>query len=293
MSCSLMEVSEQANQVIGVYANILNVTRAFAEMFVPLSSNAAKAYGKCAPLHIVNLTRAPLDAFLLGGDLVTAVKAPSYLKLLPLMMIVEKIGNILDYFCTSIWIAEQMGATGIEAISAATLPIGGVALGLQAIGIGIMSWKIYEIHASWRRVQKQIDGNNPEAAIDLLTNKPATKLEKYRQKFFEVISAENKVQIRKVFDKAQSEGANAPLRLNPLFDVLKDRHFQKKLETGIGIALMIIGVVGIALITFSGGIAIPIAWGILAVVGITTLALVITSIYKERSFDKALLNCLN
>lgn len=167
MSCSLMEGSEQANQAIGVFSNILNVTRAFAEMSVPFSSNASSVYGKCAPLHIVSLTRAPLDAFLIGGDLVTAVKAPSYLKLLPLMMIVEKIGNILDYFCTSIWIAEQMGATGIEAISAATLPIGGVALGLQAIGIGIMSWKIYEIHASWKKVQDEIDGNNPEAAIDL------------------------------------------------------------------------------------------------------------------------------
>lgn len=82
------------------------------------------------------------------------------------------------------------------------------------------------------------------------------------------------------------------MRLNRLFDVLKDRHFQKKLETGICIALMIIGVVGIALITFSGGIAVPIAWGILAVVGISSLALLVAGIYKERSFDKSLLKCL-
>jgi hypothetical protein len=287
-----MEGSQKANQGIGIYANILNVTRAFAEMSVPLSSNVAKAYGKCAPLHIVNLARAPLDAFLIGGDLVTAVESPSYLKLLPLMMIVEKIGNILHNFCSSIWIAEQMGAVGIEAISAATLPISGVALGLQSIGIGIMSWRIYEIHTSWKRVQEQIDGNKPEAAIDLLTKDPTKMLEKFRQKFFEVISADQKSKIREVFDKAQKD-EDPSLRLKSLFDVLRDRHFQKKLEAGICIALMIIGIVGMALVAFSGGIAIPIAWGILALVGITTLALAITSIYKERSFNQSLLKCLD
>lgn len=292
MSCNLMEGSTLANQVIGGFSQGLNVTRAFTEMSIPLSQGALKVNSRCAPLHIVGLVRAPLDAFLIGGDLVTAVKAPSYLKLLPLMAVVEKIGNILDYFCTSIWIAEQMGATGIEAISAATLPIGAVALGLQSIGIGIMSWKIYEIHVSWKKVQDQIDKGDSAAAVDLLTKKPDTKLEKYRKMFFEVLTETHKTQIQKIYDKAKDE-ADPSIRLNEMFDLLKSRHFQKKLETGICIALMIIGVVGIALITFSGGVAIPVAWGILGVVGVASLALVVAGIYKERSFNKSLLNCLN
>lgn len=292
MSCSFLEGSEQASQLLGTYAQVVNVSRAFTEMSIPLSSTAASVNSKCAPLHIIGLARAPLDAIQLGGDVVNAVKAPSYLKLLPLMMIVEKIGNILDYFTTSIWIAEQMGATGIESLSAATLPIGGVALGLQAIGIGIMSWKIYEIHSSWKRVQAEIDGNNPETAVDLLTKRPDSKLERYKKKFFGVLSEDHQVKIREIFDQSRTE-ANQAARLDPMFDLVRDRHFQKKLETGICIALMIIGIVGIALISFSGGIAIPIAWGILGVIGIASLAMLVASIYKERSFNQSLLNCLN
>lgn len=293
MSCSsLLGDAAQANQVVGTYAQVMNVTRAFAEMSKPLSSAASGVISKLSPLHIVGLVRAPLDAFLIGGDMVDAVKAPSYLKLLPLMMIVEKIGNILDYFTTSVWIAEQMGAVGIEALSAATLPIGAVALGLQSIGIGIMSWKIYEIHASWKEVQAAIDGNDKASAVDLLTNEPATKLGKYKKRFFGVLSDDHKVQIRAVYDKAITE-ADPAARLDPMLKLLKDRHFQKQLETGICIALAIIGVVGIALVTFSGGVAIPVAWGILGVVALASLALLVTGIYKERSFNQSLLNCLN
>lgn len=292
MSCNLMKDAEQASQLAGTYAQVMNVTRAFSEMSKPLTASAAGVISKCAPLHIVSLIRAPLDAFMIGGDLHSAVKAPSYLKMLPLMMVVEKIGNILDYFTTSIWIAEQMGATGIESISAACVPIGGVAMGLQAIGLGIMSWKFYEIHAAWNRVQTELDGNNKAAAVDLLTNKPATKLEKYKQRFFGILSDDNKDTIRKVYDKAQGE-PNPDTRLDPMFDLLKDRYFQKKLEVGICIALMIIGVVGLALVAFSGGLAVPVAWGILACVAIGSLALLVAGIYKQRSFDQALLNCLN
>lgn len=290
MSCNLMEGSEQAHQVIGAYAQVVNVTRAFTEMSIPLAANAASVNSKLAPLHIVSILRAPLDAFQLGGDVVTAVKAPSYLKLLPLMMIVEKVGNILDYFCTSIWIAEQMGATGIEAISAATLPIGAVGLGLQAIGLGIMSWKIYEIHSAWKKVQDLIDKNKKDAAIALLIDEPDSKMEKYRKKFFGVLTEDHKISIRAIYDKANDE-ENPSIRLNQMFDILKDRHFQKKLETGICIALVIIGVVGIALIAFSGGVAIPVAWGILGAVGVASLALLVVGIYKERSFNQSLLKC--
>lgn len=292
MSCNLADGTQAANQAAGTFAQVMNVTRAFMEMSKPFSAGAVVANCKAAPLHIIGLIRAPLDAFLIGGDAVDAVKAPSYLKLLPLMMIVEKIGNILDYFTTSVWIAEQMGATGIEALSAATLPIGAVALGLQAIGLGIMSWKIYEIHASWKKVQAELDGGNPDAAIDLLTNDPATKFEKYRNKFFGVISADQKKTIRAVYDKANTE-VDPSVRLDPMFDLLRKHHFQKKLETGICIALMVIGVVGLLLVTFSGGVALPVAWGILGVVGIASLALLVAGIYKQRSFDQALLKCLN
>ena len=291
MSC-LVEVSEHANMAVGTCAQALNATRAFSEMSKPFAANASRFIQKSAPFHIVSIIRAPLDAFLLGGAVVTAYKAPSYLKLLPMMMIVEKIGNILDYFTTSVWIAEQMGAVGIEALSVATMPIGAVAVGLQTIGVGIMSWKIYEMHTSWKKVQSLIDGDETEAAVDLLTDEPKSKFERYKQKFFGVLTDEHKTTIRKVFEQAKQD-IDPSARLNQMFDLLKDRHFQKKLETGICIALTIIGVIGIALITFSGGVALPVAWGILGLVAVASLALVVVSIYKERSFTQSLSNCLN
>lgn len=189
------------------------------------------------------------------------------------MEIVSKCGNILDHFTTSIWISNQLGATGIEALTVACTPIGGAVIGLQAIGIGLLAWRLYEIQNYWTFLDTgECEGADPLEEY----NADVNPFEYHRKRLFNIVTI------------AQEELLNGITGYNQ-YDLLKDHIFQKSVQTSIQIALMIIGLVGVGLLIFAGVAASPIAWGILGAVGIVSLATLIGSIYKENAFNQALI----
>jgi hypothetical protein len=270
----------KAKQVVSPFSGIASTTRAFVQM-----AEASQLNQKLAPLQIVTLLRAPFETITIAKNLVEIVKAPSYLKTFALLEFIQSSGNILDYFNSSIWLAEQMGATGLEALQAASTPIGAAALGFQAVGIGIVSWKIYEIVRVWNKVEHHLDNQDYQHAIDVLTEEPIGKMKRYREKFFGVLSDNQKTKILDVYNHVHQDESNRA----KLFDTVKDHYFQKKVQSGISLALMIIGIIGVAVASFAAVACAPIAWGVLGGVGVLSLALFAYSIYKDRSFNQALL----
>lgn len=269
----------QAQLSIKPFSAIASTTRAVIEM-----AGAAQLNKQLAPLQIATVISAPLEVLTMGKNLVEIVKAPSYLKAFALLELIQSSGNILDYFNSSIWVAEQMGATGLEAFQAVSTPIGAAALGFQAVGIGIVSWKIYEIAKVWNKVENHLENHDYQHAMDVITDPPASKMKRYRDKFFGILSDAQKTKLLDVYNQVQ---ADEPKRTQ-LFDTLKDHFFQKGLQNVISLALMIIGIIGVAVASFASIACAPIAWGVLGGVGVLSLALLAYSIYKDRSFNQSL-----
>lgn len=289
------DASTSLNGIICIYGRVINTVRSFTELSITYISKAKIVNTTLVPFHIVSLIGAPFEVLFLGKNLREMIKAPSHLKLLPLLKLLEGSGNILDYLHSSIWIAEQMGSTGIQALSAATVPLGAAALGLQALGIAIAVWRIHDINKQWTQVQKVL-GNQPDlaeykAAVNVMTKPPLTKKGIYRQKFFGILSDKQRVTIKDVYRKAKTD-PDLQTRMDPMIKALKNYHFQKKSQNGISILLMIIGIVGVTLIAFAPTPLAPIAWGIVGSVGVLSLSLLAYSIYKDRSFNQTLLNAL-
>lgn len=288
---------DRFSQVVGSYVQVVNTARAFSEMSVPVAPGAKSFIRSIVPLHIVGLISLAFEPMTMGQSLKDIIKAPKYLKFMPVLKLATSVGNVLDGFGTVVWICEQLNVSGIQAFSlAVTLPVGGVALGLQALGIGILSWKVYSIHKQWKAVEKVL-GNNPslneyKSAVQLLTKKPETKKEKYKQKFFGVLTDSQKDTIKKVYKKVKS-GELDQQRMGQTMDLLKKHHFQQKLQNGISIALMIIGVVGLTMLAFAPTPIAPIAWGIVGCVGVASMGSFTYSLYKNHQFNSSLKKCLH
>lgn len=286
---------DRFSQVVGSYVQVVNTTRAFTEMSIPVAPGAKTFNRSIIPLHILGLISVGFEPITMGKSLKEMIKAPKYLKIVPTLKLGTSIGNVLDAFGTAIWICEQLNVSGIQVLSAVSVPIGGVALGLQALGIGILSWKVHSVHKQWKAVEKAL-GKQPglpeyKAAVHLLTKKPETKKEKYTQKFFGVLTDSQKDTIKKIYKKVKA-GDLDTASMDQTIALLKNHHFQQKVQNGISIALMIIGVVGLTLVAFAPTPVTPIAWGIVGCVGVGSMGLFAYSLYKNHQFNNSLNKCL-
>lgn len=279
--CSIQDffdISDKAKEVLGATAMMVSVSRAFTELST-LFSSAAKGVSKSlAPLHITRLAVAPFELISIMKASAMAVLAPSYMKLLPIMQIGESTGNIIDLYTVSIWIAEQFGATGIEALSTACTPLGGVALGLQALGIGILSWKIHAINEFLGSIEAAPNNN---AKVGLLTNIPASKIDRCKQNFFGVLSSEDRADILSISN-------NKPHNVVPMLDLVKEHHVAKLAHAIASLVLTTIALVGIGLLIFGAATMAPIVWGVLGVVLVASLVQLGAGIYQDHSFKGAL-----
>lgn len=291
-----MDYVNSAHNVLSVYAGFASITKGFAEFSIPYAPAAKAINAKLAPLQIIGVLRAPLETFMMGRDFVDLFKAPKYLKLLPFLSMVETSGNLLDYFTTGVWVAEQMGAEGIEALTTACTPIGMAAFGLQSVAVLITAWKTYEVFKVYSKVKEEL-GDAPLAAdynnaVNLMTQAPTSKFRTYRERFFGVFGEDQKAQIVNIWNKAAGE-ADAAVRMAPAFETIKGHIIQKLAQNAISLALVIIGMVGVGLLTFAAVSMAPIAAGIIAGVSLAGLALLCYGIHEEASFNEALLQHVN
>lgn len=282
---------DRFSQVVNSYGQAVNTARAFTEMSVPISSGAKAFNHACVPLHIAKLISVGFEPITMGKSLNDMIKAPKYLKLMPALKFGTCIGNILDAFTTVIWICEQLNTSGIQALTAASIPIGGVAIGLQALGIGILAWKVHSIHKQWKKIENTL-GKNPlqadyKSAVHLLTKKPDSKKEKYTQKFFGVLTNSQKTAIKKVY-KGVKAGNLDIKQLSQTMSFVKKYHFLQKIQNISSIALMIIGVVGLTVIAFGPTPIAPIAWGVMGCVGVASMGLFAYSMYQNYQFNSFL-----
>lgn len=280
-----------ANDFFNLTKNIRNGADVTAALVTTAraSAEAAKAthfIQSIVPLHIAPLIRAPLDLILMGQSFYQTYKAPSYLKFLPLMSILESSGNILDYFTSAVWITKHAGINVSEAITTACTPITGAAIGLQAIGVAILAWKIFNIFNVLNTAESK--NTNLEKLSTFTAIPKGNKIAKYKQKFFSVLDENHIKTITSIIEK---NSKNPDDNLAPTFDLVKKRHIEKAIETTAQIALLILGIVGVALVVFAG-IATA-GWGIIAAGAIASLGLIAYKSYTASSFNSALQNHLN
>lgn len=282
------QVGKHLRPVVGVYASIVDTTRAFAEMAIPLTPGAASFNHTFAPLRIGSLFYAPFDAARIGRSINQVVKAPSYLKFLPILRMGVSFGNLLDNACTGIWICAHMGVNGALTLSTVTLGVGGAAVGLQALGIAISLWTIHEINEQWEAVEQALGNKNDyDAAVKAMTAEPKTKNKIWRQKFFGVLSKSHKVAIEAIYNKYKA-GEVKEAQMAEMMESIKKHHFSQKRQQWVVIALLTLGIVGITLTAFGPVSAMPIAWGFVGIAGAGSLALLVYGIYQQRAFKKKL-----
>lgn len=223
----IIDKLEHLGDVASGYVQIVNTTRAYAEMATPLASGAASFNRSIVPLHVIGLISLAFEPLKMGKSIFEVIKAPKYLKVLPLLKLGTSMGNMLDTTTTLIWILEQLKVSGIQALSAASVPLGGVALGLQALGIAILSWRVHSINKQWKAVEQKL-GKKPtmenyKDAVGLFTT-PAIQWKAVAQKLEKDLSLDN-------FKEAVSSVTNQPvdwpavtekLGANPTMDKYKE-----------------------------------------------------------------------
>lgn len=264
---------QNGKAAVGAVSIVLAVSRAFTELSTLYSTLAATMGRSLAPLHIVRLIGMPLEVITAAYHSYATSQLPGYWKLLSLAEVSESLGNILESFTIGIWVSEQMSVVGLEALSAAFSTIGGIGIGLQAAGIGLLSWRIYAINDLWDSVEKAASDDD---RMTLLVRKPLDAIDAYRMSFSQVLSSDIKDTIGKLY----LQHSNDPVKMGSMFDLLKEYHFSMQIHQGISIAIAIISLVGASLVLFGAASMAPIIWGVL---GSLTVAAVIHQIVMAIS----------
>lgn len=243
------------------------------------------------PLRFLSWTAAPFVGLSFVNNGVDFFTTPGFGKILPVMKSIVDVGIAAEMAANCAYLLEDIGIVATQNIAAWAAPLGGVAIGLQSVAIAINGWGMIEVANSLRRLQSAINANIPgdgyAKAVDLLTKKPVTKLEKFRFKFFKVLSSDQDARIVRIHEKVQTGDLNEA-HMKKALDAVKHRFHLKGFGYGLAIVASVAGIIGVAILIFGPGPIAPIGWLFIAMSATTSLTLVGLNIYANKRLNTEL-----
>lgn len=245
------------------------------------------------PYQALSLVKIPLAGFEIANNTRYAIKAPKYLKLFPILKIVNATGSLLDGFIAIIGLAKHFGSITLKTVSTALGPIGGVAVFLHLTKGATSLWSVYRVDRQWKKFQRLLGKNHDhkheptqeeyKAAFDYITKELKTGVKTFDYKFFALFKTPIQKKITKIYDRIK-EGSLSPKNLAATLKTLKNRYIHKQVQHALEIALMIIGAVGTLVLIFAPTPAAPAAWGLLATSGILMLGFYLYKYLQKKQF---------
>lgn len=277
-----------------IYSHFTSLVRAGNEVLQPFSATA-RSFGRVLiPFRGASVVvGVPFDISNIVHGVQSFIKAPKSCKIFPVAQIGMSLGNILDNTVASVGIFENVGMVAARNASIVSISLGGVAIALQGLGIGLSAWtinKVEKIEVQFNRIL----GKNPtivehKQALKYLIKRydlDNGKVSKgqFKRDFLGLFSEKQKAKIGEILSK-DDVSLDALEKTNAL---LKKHLFHRKLKESLTIAISIIGIVGVVLLLFSPAGVAPVAWGILAFVGAGTLGTLAYQFAYNRKLNKAL-----
>lgn len=245
------------------------------------------------PYQILSLIKIPLAGLELAKNTLYVIKAPKHLKLFPALKILSAMGSVMDGFVSVIGVAKFFGSPGLTAVSAALAPVGGASVVLQLSRGGISVWSLFRVHRQWNKFEhllgrKEDAKHEPseeecKAAFDFLTKEWKTGTKTYDYKFFGLFKKPIQKKIAQIYDRFQA-GTIDREKLGTAIKALKNRYIHKQVQHALQIALMIIGAIGTLVLIFAPTPVAPVAWGLLAISGVLTLAFYLYKYLQKNQF---------
>lgn len=286
---AILDKMETAMTVVNGGVSAVNVVNNQLSPFIHATTKHVKM--GLAPIKIIGLSTSIFDIISIGQESRQARLAPGKLKMFPVLKIVAAIGSVMDNFATSIELAEQLGAAGIESLSAAASTIGLVAVGLQAMGIAVNGWTLAEILKTQKTFLKLLGkGETKEeiqAAVEFITKKPETTVEKVKNAFFGVLTDEQKTKIAAIHDKF-AKGEVAQEKMKVVVESVKERLKSSVISKAFSIALAIIGIIGVILLLFTPTPAAVAGWTLIGIAGVGAFAVIGANFFAKRKLNKVL-----
>lgn len=243
------------------------------------------------PLRFLQFTSVPFFVYNSISHGVDFFTTPSWGKILPVMNSIVDVGIAAEMAANTAHLLEAVGIVAVQNIAVWTTPLYGVALGLQSVAIAINGWGFAEVSNSIRKLNKAVKENVPgeaySKAVDMLTKKPETTLEKVRSKFFKVLSGKQDARILRIHEKVKAGQLQESDMKEALMSVKHRFHFKQFAYT-LAIVAAVAGIIGVAILVFAPTPIAPIGWMFIGLSATTTLAMVGVNIYASKRLSSAL-----
>lgn len=287
----LLSLKDKAEFALGIGTAIVDQSRAVNEI-AQVFFEPCKVLGQIlTPLRFLSWTSAPFVAFSFVNNGADFFTTPGWGKILPVMKSIVDVGLAAEMASNAAYLLEDIGVAAAQNVAVWAAPLGGVAIGLQSVAIAINGWGLVEVTNSLRRLKKAVDENIPgegyAKAVELLTKKPQTRLEKFRAKFFKVLTNKQEARIARIHEKVM-EGEIDESKLKKALGEVSHRFHLKQFGYALAITASVAGIIGVAILIFGPTPIAPVGWFFVGMSATTSLTLVGLNIYARKRLDLAL-----
>lgn len=297
----VMDFAEKAQMVTSINSSLVNQGQAVQALVLQPFKAALTIERILVPFRFVNWLNAPLIGLSLVQNGIDFVQTPGLGKIVPVINTAVSFGDLADLSVSVGELLKDVGAISPASLVSWAAPVTGVAMGLQALSIIINSWGFWEASYTLNKLKERLGENGEStgpatteqyiAALDFLTKEPKSRMQKFRAKFFKVLSDWQEKKIKKIAKKISSGRLDQNAAAKTL-NAIKHRFTLKQVCYAVAIAAAMTGIVGVLVLTFAPTPAAPIGW---VLVGAGATAVLIgtgVSIYSSRRFNRELLAVL-
>lgn len=287
----LLSLKDKAELALGMGTALVDQGRAvnaIAQVFF----EPCKVLGQIlTPLRFLSWASAPFVAFSFINNGVDFFTTSGFGKILPVMKSIVDVGLAAEMAANAAYLLEDIGVVAAQNVAIWATPLSGVAIGLQSVAIAINGWGLIEVTNSLRRLKNAVDENIPgegyTKAVELLTKQPQTRLEKFRAKFFKVLSSKQEERIARIHEKVM-EGEIDESELKKALGAVSHRFHLKQFGYALAITASVTGIIGVAILVFGPTPIGPVGWLFVGMSATTSLAIVGLNIYANKRLDLTL-----
>lgn len=276
--------------ITALQGQVANTAHSFAAGAATIAKVAEIGAFILSPFRLVTVISVPFEAARAIKNVRHIRGAPEMLKLYAALKSVVATGTVLDIAGTSVTILKDLGLPIIRQIAIAAVTISLVGIAFQITGIAVSIWSITEIEKQKSTFKKNIKspGGIQGAIQELTGNYPKTKKADYKERFFGVLSQDQKNKVNAVHQKYQASALGGVSSMKKAI-LAVDRHFSHKTaQHAIQIAIMTIAGVGVVMLLFTPNPVAPVAWGLLGLSGILSLGLFAYAKIEDYMFTRTL-----
>lgn len=291
-------IAEATETALKINTAILDQGKAVNALVVRSFKAALMIERLMIPFRFFGWLNGPLISMSLMQNTLDFIKTPGWGRVVPALRVGVDMGDLAEHTINIAELMEEVGVAAFENASLWTTPLTGLAVGLQALSLIINGWGLWEASYTLNKLKEHLGERGEslgpttpqqyQAALNFLTKEPKSRMQKFRAKFFKVISDWQENKVRKIFKK-YVRGALSTPKIGKTLSVIKHRFHLKQLGYGIAIAATVTGATGILILTFAPTPAAPIGW-VLVGAGATAILIGLgTSVYGSRRLNRELL----